>query len=308
MRISLAAIAGVLVLTAMSVVSAPVANADTGSVPFVDKKAQGYIGFCDDKGHQITSGSLTDRPFAWRAVSSTPAPTPYFEGGNGRVELAVYQPIQGVPPGLWTGKAMSNTSAYSDAKYPTAAGTFADPALFDFWQVAPSWDGLYQFRMIFTAINLPIHNRPYPAAVIQVKDGHWKVVGPFTSVPCGKVKAISDTEVLLPSSIPTSSPTPQVAASAIQGNGNSGQSASTNSVGSTPSGNGSSAGDSSASPATAGDDEAGSTGSASNAAASSQIDSSGLGPWQVLLLLLGVLGMGLLIGWAVAKRARETGD
>jgi hypothetical protein len=45
------------------------AEASAGTVPFADPDSDGYIGFCDLAGNNVTSGSVDSAPFVWKAVS-----------------------------------------------------------------------------------------------------------------------------------------------------------------------------------------------------------------------------------------------
>ena len=72
------------------------AGAATSTVPYTDPDAVGSIGLCNQAGQQITSGSITTRPFAWRAVSTQAAPAPYNNAGR-TATLVAYQPQQALP-------------------------------------------------------------------------------------------------------------------------------------------------------------------------------------------------------------------
>jgi hypothetical protein len=160
------------------------------------------------RGHQIRSGQVGAAPFVWKAVASTKAPSG-FE--SGKAVLNVYQPRKGTYPGEWSGKQLTAASTYSNASHPMAAGTGRDPALVDFVSVfQPTWDGLVQLRMYFTAPGRPQHSIPYPATVIQVKGDTWTQIG-GGDVPCNAGTARSAEELALPSSIlnrPTARSTP----------------------------------------------------------------------------------------------------
>ena len=93
-------------------------------VPYTDPDAVGSIGLCNQAGQQITSGSVTTKPFAWRAVSTQPAPAPYNNAGRTATLLA-YQPLQDLPAGDWSGAQMTSSSSYTNPANPMAAATAA---------------------------------------------------------------------------------------------------------------------------------------------------------------------------------------
>lgn len=192
-----AASVGVLLGAGLS--SAGPSAADPG-VPFQDSNARGTLGFCDRSGHEITSGRIGDAPFAWTAVSSAGAPAGY-EAGKGRASLFVYQPIQFVDPGDWSGKQMTAASKFTSTAHPMAQATAVDPALVDFVSVFPAhWQGLVQLRMFFSAPDKPQVTQQYPAAVVQVKGDAWHLVAGGHPA-CGVGKAVSAETIALPKSV-----------------------------------------------------------------------------------------------------------
>ena len=83
-------------------VNAPAAAASGLAGPLSDSNIDGTLTFCNSAGQPVTSGSLDTRPFAWKTISSSPAPKG-FTGRNARATLDVYQPIQFEDPGDWSG-------------------------------------------------------------------------------------------------------------------------------------------------------------------------------------------------------------
>lgn len=178
----LTAVAAALV----AVPSAPAWGAQ--SVPFTDTNDNGSITFCGRNGQAVTSGSLTEQPFVWKAISSAPAPAQYT-----RAYLVLYQPIQNVDPGDWTGYTLTNVATFSNAAHPAVQSTNIDLPLLDpDRQIPPVWDGLYQVRMFFTGLGRPVYTETYPAAVIRVTGSTWELVsGGGTS--CAAGQAVSAT-------------------------------------------------------------------------------------------------------------------
>jgi hypothetical protein len=187
------------------VLSPVLASADP--VPFHDPNVNGKLGFCDKNGHALTTGRITDVPFAFTSVSTVAAPKPYAVP-LGKATLYGYSPIQNVDPLNWSPYRMTGSSTYSNKGTPMAQGTPGDAPLE--WQVTsfpPTWDGLVQMRLILTAPNQQPMLSPYPAAVLRVTGGTWTMVDGDTSPKCGAGKALSSELVLLPADKrPTAAP------------------------------------------------------------------------------------------------------
>jgi hypothetical protein len=196
-RLSLLLSFVLLALSGVVVTSTGASASDT--IPFTDAKADGYIGFCDSSGKQITSGKVGDAPFAVKAVSSVAAPAGYV-AGTGRAVMNVYQPRKGVDPGEWSGKQLTAASLFSNTAHPMVQGIGRDPALIDFVSVfPPNWDGLVQVRMYFGAPNMPQYSGKYPATVLKVSGSTWTVETKGT-VDCSAGTATSIDLIALPSS------------------------------------------------------------------------------------------------------------
>lgn len=169
-----------VVSCALSTVVAGVALVCSGparatSVP-ADPAAHGYIGLCGVDGKPMTGGSIYDKPFVWKAISSQPAPAE--SQGPGKVtELFVYQPRPGTEPYDWNGDSITATSPYSTPSHPTAQATKADYALaFVVKDYPPMVDGLYELRMYFGNRQSPLYPDQYAATFIRVTGDRWNVV------------------------------------------------------------------------------------------------------------------------------------
>jgi hypothetical protein len=178
------------VVAATFAVASPLAVAGTGSVPFTDSEADGYVGLCDLAGNNVTSGSVDSTPFAWKAVSSVAQPSGYR--GNGmNTNLTVYQARKGILPQEWSGDELTGASVFKNAKYPTAVATYKDLSLRTILrEYPPQWNGLYELRMSFGRLNYGDYSGGYPATVIQVTGDRWHVVQGGI-VNCGAAKAAS---------------------------------------------------------------------------------------------------------------------
>lgn len=144
--------------------------------PYADPYAHGYVGLCDAQGHNVTRGSVYDKPFVPRAVSSAPAPAAY-RGPGRKATLYAYQPRRGVDPSDWSGDLLTSASTYSNPSAPMAQATRRDFALSDYLnEFPPQWDGLVELRIYFSAPNMSVDATSYPAADIRVTGTTWTLV------------------------------------------------------------------------------------------------------------------------------------
>lgn len=160
-----------------SVTGSNSATSATSQVPFKDPNIDGWLTFCNRSGRPITSGSLYTAPFAWKTISSAPAAAAGYRTSRGRAALYAYQPIQYVDPGNWSGSLLTGASSFTNLNHPVAQATNADQPLLGFTQAYPAhWDGLVEMRMLFTAINKPELQAPYPAAILRVTGTRWTLL------------------------------------------------------------------------------------------------------------------------------------
>jgi hypothetical protein len=205
-RLSQALVVAGLALAGSVALTAGV-SATTSAAPYTDPDAVGSIGLCNQAGQQITSGSVTAQPFAWRAVSTQPAPSPYNNTGR-TATLVAYQPQQGLPAGDWSGTQLTSSSRYSNPANPMAAATAADQTLQDIVaEYPPKWDGFLQLRIYLGTANEQAYDQHYPSLNIHVTGDTWQAVGGST-VNCASGTAESLESVLLPSTTTTAPPTP----------------------------------------------------------------------------------------------------
>jgi len=218
------------------------AAAAGSGVPYTDPNAVGYIGLCNQAGHQITSGNIDATPFAWRAVSSQAAPAPYNNAYRTAILLA-YQPQQGLASGEWSGDELTASSRYTNSANPMAAATAGDDSLADFIdEFHPKWDGLLQLRMYLGTQNEEQYELHYPVLNIKVTGDTWSAIG-GGPVNCDSGSAVSLESVVLPATTapsakgvksPTSATVP--GSSSHPGGGTSGPDGAQTGAGSHPSG------------------------------------------------------------------------
>jgi hypothetical protein len=164
-------------------------------VPFTDPNQVGSLTLCNPHEQPITSGSLLTVPFVWRAVSSAHVPAGYT-----RATLDLFQPIQYVQPGDWTGYQLTDDAAFSNPAHPMAQATYADaPLIWPDHSMPPHWDGLYQLRIIFSGADKQPWTSSYPTAVVKVTGNTWTLVqGGGSSCTDGTAESVES--LLLPKS------------------------------------------------------------------------------------------------------------
>jgi hypothetical protein len=185
----------------------------------VDPNAKGYIGLCDQSGHNVTSGSLSQHPFVWKAVASVPAPAAVQGRGQNAV-LAAYQLRPGVDPGEWSGDFLTGTSFYYNSKLPAVVGTTQDNSMAVITaEFPPMENGEYELRMFFASIDGGQYTVTYPATYIQVTGNTWKVLT-GGQVDCGAATAKSQ-GVLMGNVAPAATRAPQATTTTQPGSGGS---------------------------------------------------------------------------------------
>jgi hypothetical protein len=184
--------------TGVAISAAPAAMAALAPVPYTDARSTGTITLCDQLGNRVTTGKVTDAPFAWKLIGSTAPLYPYDQPGR-TATLFAYQPRQGVDPPQWSGAQLTGSARYTSVKNPTAVATPRDPALTQFTLAyPPKWQGLVQLRLFQGGPGLPIQSLHYDTADLRVSGMTWTVVR-GGSLPCSAGAARSEEDILLPS-------------------------------------------------------------------------------------------------------------
>ena len=227
-----------LVGLGLSLASIPLVRGGTpvsaaSAVPYSDPDAVGSIGLCNQAGQQITSGNINTAPFAWRAVSSQPAPAPY-NGASRTAQLLAYQPLMGLAASDWSGGQLTASSRYSNPGAPMAAATSADPSLAQYMiGYKPDWDGFLELRIYLGAANEQAYTVHYPALNIEVTGQTWQAVG-GGPVDCAAGTAESIESILLPSTTTSTTTTTPPGASVAAGTGAAGAGGGSDTPGSPP--------------------------------------------------------------------------
>jgi hypothetical protein len=149
--------------------------------PWSDPASTGLITLCDQSGNPVKDGSLTAKPFVWRAVGGSVAPTSLSVEGRSAT-LFAYQPRQDVQPAQWSGQMLTAPTRYSDAAHPTAVATAKDIDLKDFLAAYPAnWKGTVQLRLILGAPGAGVRTQQYDTADIVVSGNSWRLLRGGTS-------------------------------------------------------------------------------------------------------------------------------
>ena len=198
-----AAIAAIAVTTqAPLALAAKLGPADHGAVasagfhlPYTDPDQAGWLTLCGTNLLPVTQGSITTVPFAWRVVSSVPAPKGYFVK-DAKATMFAYQPRPYTPAGAWSGTVMGAASYYSNQAHPMAQFTPIDSPLTQMTKAYPPiWDHLIELRLYLSAPNTPTLTTHYAAADIQVIGLTWRLVAGGNS-SCTAGQAVSEEVVV----------------------------------------------------------------------------------------------------------------
>ena len=168
------ALAAVVATTAVWVCGPAVAFAD--STPYTDPNSVGLLTLCDSDGAAVTSGSISDKPFVWRAVSAVPAQAPYDQPGR-TATLFAYQPREQVWSTEWSGYMLTASANYSNPEHPMAQATRLDGSLSEYLDsFPPQWAGFVQLRLYLGVPQQPAYTSKYATADIQVSGDTWTLV------------------------------------------------------------------------------------------------------------------------------------
>jgi MYXO-CTERM domain-containing protein len=203
MKLIIRTLSTVVVASSMMLL-APLA-ADAAGPPYSDPNAQGSIGLCNAAGQQITSGSIDTVPFAWRAVSTQKATSPY-DNAYRTAQLLAYQPQEGLEAGEWSGEELTSSSRYTNPDHPMAAATDGDYSLKDFIEDFPlKWGDFIELRLYLDTSDAEVYSVTYPVLNIHVTGNTWHAVGGAT-VNCQSGTSESIETIVLPSTTTTTAP------------------------------------------------------------------------------------------------------
>jgi hypothetical protein len=182
-------------------------------LPYKDPDQIGWITLCNEALKPITHGSITAKPFVWRAVSSVRAPKAY-RVKDAIATLFAYQPIHYLDAADWSGTQLSASSYYSNPAHPMVQFTPIDLPLTQMTSAYPPvWDHLIELRIYLSAPDSPADSLTYAAADLQISGNTWTMVAGGNG-SCTDGKAISK-EVLV--NLPGANGSPSPAKSAAGG-------------------------------------------------------------------------------------------
>ncbi|MBE7188295.1 hypothetical protein [Jatrophihabitans endophyticus] len=191
--VALATVTAAFVVTVVAGLTGTASAASSGPLP-ADPAAKGYVGLCDEAGRNVTGGSISTRPFVWKAVATTAPPTSYQGHGQNAV-LGILQPRPGTAPAEWNGTSLTAASYYRQKATPAAQATYGDASLQSIIKrYPPEVDGLYVLRMYFGRAGYGNYTADYPTTTIQVTGKSWRVVRGGT-VNCHAATAVSNEQL-----------------------------------------------------------------------------------------------------------------
>ncbi len=174
-RLRRVASVGLPLLIAVGPMVGPAVVAARAVTAPADNYAQGYVGLCDKQGQNVTSGSVYDKPFIWRAVGSVAAPVP-FNASSRKATLYAFQPRPGVDASEWSGTTMTAASPYSNPSVPMAQANHRDLGLSDYLNDYPAEvNGIVELRLLYSSADTGF-STSYAASFIQVHGTTWTLI------------------------------------------------------------------------------------------------------------------------------------
>lgn len=148
------------------------------SVPYADPAVTGRLTLCSADGTPLTTGSVTDRPFAAVVVGGTAASGGYAGAGRTATLLAA-QPRAGVDAEEWSTLQLTPGDAYADPAHPQASPDATGTTLGQFLTAYPATDsGWVQLRLVLGGVGLPAQTQSYAAVDLHVSGDVWTVANP----------------------------------------------------------------------------------------------------------------------------------
>ena len=145
--------------------------------PYTDPASSGLLTLCDTRGHEITSGKITDKPLAPIVLGSTALDSRVEAGVQGLATLYGYQPRAGVEAEEFSGSPIGGPVPFKDHTRPATRVVKAGYSIKDFTTIYPANDdGFVQLRLILSADGLGVDTDSYDTADLKVTGDTWHVV------------------------------------------------------------------------------------------------------------------------------------
>ena len=146
-------------------------------VPYDDPQAAGRLTLCTRDGEAVTSGKVTDRPFADVVLGQTGLPSDQ-EPTGAVATLFAYQPREGIAAGEFSGTPLTAATVLTDPARPAVAVTDEGWSIADFVTAFPAdWDGYLQLRMYLGTTSAgTLTETPYDTADLRVDGDSWDLV------------------------------------------------------------------------------------------------------------------------------------
>lgn len=145
--------------------------------PYRDPAAGGLLTLCSAEGTPLTSGDVTQRPFASVVLSDLALP-PGQSSAGAVGTLFAHQPRTGVGSDEFSGTALTAAHVLADPNRPAVPVTAESWSIGDFVEAYPATaDGFVQLRLLLgTPIAGTLSQEKYATADIRVDGSRWEVV------------------------------------------------------------------------------------------------------------------------------------
>lgn len=173
--LALTAIVAVVAVAAVGALIVVRGGAET--VPYDDAASSGLLTLCDSKGHEVTEGKITDKPFAPIVLGGSRLDSQVPSDAVAIGTLYGYQPRDGVEPLEFSGAPIGGPVPFTDHDKPATRVVEDGYSLAEFTSIYPAQvDGYIQLRLITSVDGFGAFAESYDTADLKIDGDRWKVV------------------------------------------------------------------------------------------------------------------------------------
>lgn len=173
-RLTWAALTAVVAVVAVVVVI--LLRGGDAKIPYDDQASSGLLTLCDAKGHEVTGGKVTDKPFAPIVLGKTPLDSQVPSDAVAIGTLYGYQPREGVEPLEFSGAPIGGPVPFVNHDKPATRVVKEGYSLAEFTSIYPAkLDGYVQLRLITSVDGFGAFADAYDTADITIDGDSWKV-------------------------------------------------------------------------------------------------------------------------------------